>query len=262
MLALSCMAEYDRLAFLRRVQKEGRVKVALIPARSGSKRVPDKNIMQIGGKRLLEYSIDAALACDDIDDVYVSTDSEEYAKIAFAAGSKTILRPSYLATDVSTDLAVIKHFLEKMGDKAASIEQIIFLRPTTPLRKASVLELAMNDFDFWLNKSFPGPSSLRSVEEMSESAYKCFEICDNHRLKGISGYSCDDASMPNQIYRKTYKANGYIDIIRPDIIEHGKLWGDSVMAFKTDPVTEIDTMRELQLLQWEIQHGGGWDVHK
>lgn len=131
---------------------------------------------------------------------------------------------------------------------------LIYLRPTTPFRCDEILESAIQ-----LIASNTAITSLRSVELMPESAYKCFELTD-HILQPITG-SMYQANLPNQLVTPTYKGNGYVDIVRPAyVIEHHDLWGPACYGYITDPVIEIDTPDELEYARWYAEGGrGGWD---
>jgi pseudaminic acid cytidylyltransferase len=85
---------------------------ALIPARGGSKRLPRKNILDLGGKPMLAYPIEAALACGFFDRVYVSTEDAEIAEVAERHGAVVITRPPEIAADRSTVVQVCLHALE------------------------------------------------------------------------------------------------------------------------------------------------------
>ena len=87
--------------------------LAVIPARSGSKSVKDKNIRPLGGRPLMAWSIKAALACKKIDQVMVSTDSEKYAQLAKFYGAEIITRPAVLAADDTPMIPVLQHVLQK-----------------------------------------------------------------------------------------------------------------------------------------------------
>ena len=217
---------------------------ALIPARSGSKRVPHKNIRLLNNKPLLTYSIRTALACPSIDRVVVSTNDSEYKKIAMASGADVITRPEEYCMDTSTDYAVVKHFLERNIDP---LKGIVYLRPTTPIRKVEVVEDAISSF---LNSCH---SSLRSVEEMSESAYKCFEISKLNNLKGICCTPLEYTNKPNQQCTKTYKPNGYVDIIDPAIASVFTLFGKNIMGYVTERVTEVDTEEDFEYLEYQLR---------
>ena len=92
--------------------------VALIPARSGSKGVIDKNIKQLNGKPLIKHSIDDALKCKNISDVYISTDSEDYADLAIKSGAKApFLRPKEISGDTATDFECFRHFIDFLKKK-------------------------------------------------------------------------------------------------------------------------------------------------
>lgn len=219
--------------------------IAIIGARSGSKSILDKNIQDLGGKPLLAWSIETAKRIKSIREVIVSTDSRQYAEIAAAHGAEAIFRPSEFAQDDSPDFGWINHLFERIADLCN--ETLIFLRPTTPLREPSVVLEAIAYFG-----TKPKATSLRSVHEMAESAYKCVQIDGNGCLVFISP-STLDFNAPRQLYPKTYQPNGYIDILRgPHILIHHNLYGERILAFETPKVTEVDSPEELEYLRWQI----------
>jgi len=222
---------------------------ALVTARSGSKGVPDKNLRQIGNHSLLEWSIKSALKSSEVTKVFLSTDSPEYAKLGESFGAIVpFLRPEELASDTAVDLDVIKHFLTEIKE---SPDAIVHIRPTTPLRNPQVINYAVIKFMKLKNEI----TSLRSVHEMSESAYKTFEVSDQGLLKPIASVADGDkANLPRQAFPKTYQANGYVDILNPEfILKEHKLHGDKIFAFKTPVVTEVDSLTDLEYLNWEVQ---------
>lgn len=133
---------------------------ALIPARSASKGLPGKNIKPLLGRPLIAYSIEAALACPDIDTVYVSTDCPEIAKIAASFGATLLpLRPAELATDQAASAEVIRYFLDWHRDVHHTWpETLVLLQPTSPLRTATHLHEALQRY-----RLLPKGSSLTSV---------------------------------------------------------------------------------------------------
>jgi CMP-N,N'-diacetyllegionaminic acid synthase len=211
--------------------------IALIPARSGSKRIPGKNIRELGGKPLLVWSIDTAkalhLPC------YVSTNSRVIAEISKNNGAQVIHRPEELASDTATDYDVISHALSMVqGDMVG------YLRPTTPFRDyrrvwAAIKIMGHYDYD-----------SLRSVEEMPESAFKCFGIKDG-LLKPLTRRDVTD--FPNQKLPKTYHPNGCIDIIRRSVVERGTLWGNKRYGLVTPYEIELDTLEQWEFAEWKIE---------
>jgi N-acylneuraminate cytidylyltransferase len=119
--------------------------IAIIPARGGSKRIPEKNIQLFGGLPLLVHSIQYALANNEIiDDVYVSTDDDKIKKIALAYGAKVIDRPSALSGDFEPTVSSLKHVLESIDE---AIENVILLQPTNPLRPQNLLKDAFHSYE-------------------------------------------------------------------------------------------------------------------
>ena len=221
---------------------------ALVTARSGSKGVPDKNIKHIGGHSLLDWSIKSSLKSQSITQVYLSTDSQDYANIGKECGALVpFLRPKALASDTANDLDVIKHFLSVIDDKP---DALVHIRPTTPLRDPSILDKAIVMFFNKKNEL----TSLRSVHEMSESAYKSFEVNDKGFLATIGSVeSAEKANLPRQAFPKTYVANGYVDVLEPNyIFKENKIHGDKILAFQTPVVTEVDSIEDLEYLEWQI----------
>ncbi|TRX34841.1 acylneuraminate cytidylyltransferase family protein [Flavobacterium sp. ZT3R18] len=114
--------------------------IAIIPARGGSKRIPEKNIRLFGGVPLLVHSIQYALANSEIiDAIYVSTDDLTIKKIALAHGAKVIDRPASLSGDLQPTISALKHVLETIED---TVDNVILLQPTNPLRPQNLLKEA------------------------------------------------------------------------------------------------------------------------
>jgi CMP-N,N'-diacetyllegionaminic acid synthase len=225
--------------------------VAIIPARSGSKSVRDKNVKLLAGKPLLAYSIAVALQVKLVERIIVSTDSQRYANIAREYGAEVpFLRPAEISGDGSTAYDFIKHALDWMGaHEGHRPTYIVLLLPTTPLREVCYIESAI--------KTIIGDdkaTGLRSVHEMSETAYKTVEI-DGGYMKCIctGSFDVDAANLPRQRYPKTYHPNGYVDVIKSDyVIKNGKLFGDRVIAYITPRITEVDTIEDYVYLEYQV----------
>jgi CMP-N-acetylneuraminic acid synthetase len=113
----------------------------IIPARGGSKSIPRKNIITIGGKPLIVWSIEAAHAAQSISDVYVSTEDEEIASVAISAGAKIIWRPIELAGDETSSEDVLINALEHLADLEISLPEIfLFMQCTSPLTAAGDID--------------------------------------------------------------------------------------------------------------------------
>ncbi len=224
---------------------------AIIPARSGSKGVPDKNIRQLGGFSLIEWSIAACKKSRLIDEIYVSTDSREYQKHAIEKGAKVpFLRPKEISNDLSTDYEFIMHALNWFKENHKEPEIIALIRPTTPLRDPIFLDNA-----FKALSDCPKRTSLRSVHEMSESAYKTFEISNDKKLSCVFSKSVDidPSNNARQSFPKTYIGNGYIDLLKTKFIrKNNSLYGTNVLPFITPTTYEIDNEEDFNLIEYQL----------
>ena len=226
--------------------------VAVIPARSGSKGIKHKNIANVAGFPLIYYSIAAALQSSLIDEVYVSTDSSQYAEIAIKYGAKApFLRPQEIAQDKSSDLDCMLHFLDwHKNNKNFLPEYIVHLRPTTPIRNSKLIDLAIEKI-----LSAQNATALRSVHEMSETAYKSVEIEDNIlKTAFFKDNVLDKVNEPRQNFPVTYSPNGYVDILKTDfIINNNSIHGSHVVPFITEPAIEIDNKFDFFHLEFAIK---------
>ena len=203
----------------------------LIPARLGSKRIPQKNIKLLGNKPLIAWSIQTALECNLIP--IVSSESQEILDVARQYHAEILKRPMSLSRDIVGDYPIIKHFWEYYP-----ADITIYLRPTTPFRKKEYIFKALKAI-----KADKLTTSLRSVELMSESAFKAFIRGNRGILSAFHG-SFRDANRPDQSNRQTYKGNGYVDIIKGCQAFTGDLWGKRCFGFKTPAVIELDTKED------------------
>jgi len=225
--------------------------VALIPARSGSKGVPNKNVFPLCDIPLIAYSIVAALKSELIDRVIVSTDSEAYANIARHYGAEVpFLRPANISGDKATDTQFFDHAIDWFKVNEGHVPAYFaHLRPTTPLRNPAVIDQAIRTF---IDSDF---TALRSCHKMSESSYKTFEIEDN-KLKCLcgGGFNIENANLGRQTYPLTYDANGYIDVVRSELIQSQSIvHGDKVQAFVTERAYEIDEPNDIDFVEFIVK---------
>jgi CMP-N,N'-diacetyllegionaminic acid synthase len=225
--------------------------VALIPARAGSKGVPNKNVRLLGGHSLLAWSIAACLKSSTIDRVIVSTDSAEYAALATKLGAEApFLRPEAISGDRSTDYDFIVHALDWLGAEEGEPDYLVHIRPTTPLRAPQLIDEAVKVF-----MGAPYATALRSVHEMPESAYKTFEMAAGGQLKrlGADNTALDSANNARQQFPSTYQANGYVDVLSTAFIRKaGLMHGDHVIPFVTSSVVEVDTEDDFAHLEFQL----------
>lgn len=232
---------------------------AIIPARSGSKGIPSKNVKQLGAHPLIAYSILAALKTPGIDRVIVSTDSPEYADIAKNYGAEApFLRPADISGDKASDLECMLHALEFFKSNDGEIpSHLVHLRPTTPLRSPKVLSQALTGF-LSSESRVQEYTALRSAHEMPETAYKCLEVDPaSGCLVTVfeKNFDIEKSNVSRHLFPKTFSANGYIDILNTKtLLDRGRIHGDKVQAFITPHVTEIDTIEEFRLLEYQLAH--------
>ena len=223
--------------------------IAVIPARSGSKSIKDKNIKILKGKPLMAWSIKTCLKSKLIDKVVVSTDSKKYAIIAKKYGAhEVIYRPKNISKDNSTDYEAILHVINNL--RYSNYDFIAHIRPTTPQRDVSEIDRAIKIF------SMTRYNSLRSIHQMSETAYKSFEIYRKKQLKPIANlkFSLDSLNKPRQEFKNTYVANGVIDIYRKKfIMQNKKLFGKKVMAYITKRTEEVDTLEQFKYINYLLK---------
>jgi len=222
--------------------------VAVIPARSGSKSVVDKNIKLLGGHPLIAYSIAAAKLTNGIDRVIVSTDSAEYASIAREYGAEVpFLRPPKISGDNSTDYEWVKHVLDWMQNEEDFVPSyIVHLRPTTPLREIEVIDYAIE----YMMKNIKA-TALRSAHKTHLTPYKMFKL-NGEYMKPFLNYEGvkEFYNLPRQFFEDVYIPNGYIDIIKPSVFMNtGLLHGDRIKLWETDVIPDIDTVADFNFAE-------------
>ena len=222
--------------------------LAIIPARSGSKGILHKNIRLLGKHPLFSYSIGAASICKNIDRVIVSTDDEEIAKVSLKYGAEVpFLRPANLSRDTSTDNEFFAHAFEWLKLNEHYIpDLVVHLRPTTPLRNIGVIENAVT----FMQKN-NSATSLRSACKTHLTPYKMFRKNKGYMVPFLSYESVEEFyNLPRQHFEDTFIPNGYVDIIRPEILTQTKLLhGSKIKLWETPEVPDIDTEYEISLAE-------------
>lgn len=218
--------------------------LALIPARGGSKSIPEKNIKQFAGKPLINHSIDVALSSEKITRVIVSTDCQEIADISLQAGAEVpFLRPHHLAQDDTLDYPVFEHCLKWLEEKDNYMpDLIVHLRPTSPLRTTKMIEDAI---DILVADS--SIDSVRAVCEPSQNPFKMWTISHAGILVPLvdSGIS-EQYNQPRQKLPKIYWQNGYIDVMRREtILKKRSMTGDKIKPLIIDNDSLIDIDNEV-----------------
>ena len=151
--------------------------IAIIPARSGSKGLKDKNIRDLNGKPLLAYTVEAAVSSGLFDTVHVSTDSQEYADIAsFYGADEPFLRDRQNAGDASSSWDAVREVLRKYRGLHKAFETCVLLQPTSPMRNAQDITEAFRLYQQ------TNALSLTSVTEVDHPVQWCFRLEENHSI--------------------------------------------------------------------------------
>ena len=174
--------------------------LGIIPARSGSKDLPRKNILPLAGKPLIVWTIEAADGSKYIDRCIVSTDCEEIAKVAEKYGGDVpFMRPVELATDEATSESVILHAIDALPQK---YDMVVLLQPTSPLRTSENIDKAL---DFMLEKKAPAIVSVVKTEHPPEWSVR---VGNNLKMSELAMKL--ERGKRRQDYPPTYHLNGAI----------------------------------------------------
>ena len=213
--------------------------LAVIPARKGSKELINKNITPLANKPLIQYTIDAALACNFFDRVVVTTDSYEIASMVEARCS-VIIRPDKLGLDNVTLLPVIQHALETCEKRyQKQFDTIYTLQPTSPLRSAEDIKKAHDIFE--KRKA----DSLISVEEKRRSLWSL----DNGEIVELY-----QPEVNRQQAIPFYLGNGAIFITKKKILLDGKRIGGKIAIYVMDERSSVDihSAEDMRLAEWYL----------
>lgn len=227
--------------------------LGVIPARGGSKSIPNKNVADLNGKPLIAYAIDGAKNSHFLDDFIVSTDSEEIASIARAYGANVpFIRPANLSTDDADSLGVMLHALQFMEDQRGEpYDAVVMLQPTTPFRKASWIDEALRR----LNES--NLDSIVSVVDVGANhPYRMYSLDqDNELVPFVDGV--DDPMMPRQKLPPVYIRSGDIYATRRRcLVEQMSLIGAESGGLIIDPEFAVNIDEPIDLEIARLKNAG------
>jgi len=222
--------------------------LAIIPARGGSKGIPNKNIMSICGKPLIAYTIEAGKKSKYIDEIIVSTESDVIKVIAQQYGAKVpFLRPKQLSNDSAKSIDVVMHAIDFYKSNNTNFDYIILLQPTSPLRTFEHLDKAIEKI-IECNKT-----SLVSVCEVKENPILMRSI-ENEKLKEIISF--EGTNLRRQDLPTFYMFNGALYINSNDMLVHKKKFVDeNTIPYVMDKESsvDIDTMLDARLVELIIK---------
>lgn len=218
---------------------------AIIPARGGSKGIPRKNVKLFQGKPLIVHTIEQAKSSSYVARVVVSTDDNEIADVARAAGAEVpFMRPAHLSQDMSTDLEFMQHATQWFQDNEGIVPQAwLHLRPTYPQRKVEHINKAC---EMW---QLCECDSLRSVVPTEHSVFKSYTVDKDGNLNPIFSQLGDirePFNMPRQMLPQSFQHNGCIDIVTVETIRSGSMSGTNIKAFVMDASETYDLDTEAQ----------------
>lgn len=209
-------------------------KIAIIPARSGSKGLKDKNIKKMDGRPLMAYTIKAAIESNIFDCVHVATDSEEYGRIARQYGAEVpFYRSQESATDKASTWELVEEVLEKYKELNRYFNSIVVLQPTSPLRKKEHIQQAMELFE-------------------QKDANTVIGVCEAEHVPIWSNILNSDGNMrgfikpefigkSRQELPSFYRINGAIYIIRPEVLlKLEELYDNKCYAYIMDKYSSVD----------------------
>ena len=230
--------------------------IAIIPARAGSKSILDKNIASLSNHPLIAFSVAAAKLSTEIDRVIVSTDSEQYAKLAIKYGAEVpFIRPREFATDSSTDRDFLLHAMEWFDEyELQTPEYWVHLRPTTPLRDPVLIDKAIKTI-----QQEKGATSLRSGYKAPESPFKWFRKDSSGFFRGLlaEDNNSEFYNLPKEAFKDVYIPDGYVDVVRRShIMLNDTIHGERMIGFESPVCTEVDSVEEFKYIQYQISKKG------
>ncbi len=210
--------------------------IGIITARGGSKSIPRKNIIDLGGKPVLAYSIEAALK-SQLDDVILSTEDEEIAEVGRKYGVKVpFMRPQELSHDDTPHVPVLIHaLLEYEKISSEHYDYILTIQPTSPLRISAdinnAIEIARNH----------KPDCVVSLEKFTDlSIEKLKYLVDDGRVVSAVEEEKKLEGLPRQKRRPLYRRNGAIYLTKRKVLLGGSVYGDRVLGFEMPSERSVD----------------------
>ena len=224
--------------------------VALIPARSGSERVPHKNVRPLAGHPLLAYAVKAAHTAGVFQRTYVVTDSDEYADVAKHYGARVLMRPRSTATSTSPDISWVSWTIQQIEREGVAVDLFAIVRPTSPFRTGEDLAAAVRTLI-----ADPGADSIRGVKKVSEHPLKCWCVGTQLmsplfplHINGTPAHSSQTASLP-----PVHIQDGSIDVSWARVVRgEGQISGERMLPWLSSDANSIDVNTEQDWLLAEL----------
>ena len=219
---------------------EGKKILAIIPARGGSKGIPHKNIINLCGKPLIAYTIEAAQKSMYVDTVLVSTDDIEIQRISEQYGAMVpFLRDAMIATDKATTISVVVDAVQRLSMNGENYDVVILLQPTSPLRTTEEIDVAV---DVFFQNDMQGVVSVNAVE----TSPFLLRTIEGHRLQRIISES---STIRRQDMPTYYEVNGAIYINHIREIDENLSFNDNPIPYimNREHSVDIDTWDDLEM---------------
>jgi CMP-N-acetylneuraminic acid synthetase len=215
--------------------------ISIIPARGGSKGLPGKNIIDLAGKPLIAWTIEASLKSKYITKTIVSSDDDKILEVSRQFSSEILKRPDELALDTTPSEPVIEHVLNSIVD-IEKYDYLILLQPTSPLRDEKDIDSAI---ELLIEKK---ATALISTKQIDNKILKAFKNDENGYLEGIANNKYP--FMRRQDLPKVFMPNGAIYIVSiKEFLKTKKLFTDETISFEMseEKSFDIDTLEDLKI---------------
>ncbi|WP_426994186.1 acylneuraminate cytidylyltransferase family protein [Methylomonas sp. CM2] len=204
--------------------------VAFIPARSGSKRVPNKNVLELAGHPMLAYSVRAAIDSGVFDAVICATDSEQYAAVARHYGAEVpFLRDAAISGDKSPDIEWVVWMLEQLNQQGRTFDAFSILRPTSPFRLPDTIRRAWETF-----VADPRADSLRAIEKCKQHPGKMW-VVRGQRMLPLMPFSNGDTPWHSSQYAalpEVYAQDASLELAWTRVpLEQHSIAGEAIIPF-------------------------------
>ena len=224
--------------------------IAIIPARSGSKGLPDKNIRELAGKPLIAYTIEAALESGMFDTVMVSTDSSRYAEIAKKYGAEVpFFRSKETSSDTASSWDTVREVLDKYREAGKAFDTLMLLQPTSPLRTAQNIKEAYEE----MNRK--EANAIVSLCEMEYPPQQCNVLPEDLSLDRFVQTS--SKGKRRQEMETYYRFNGALYLVKVEAFrKNADIYSDRCFAYLMSRKNSVDIDEELDFLyaEWIVKN--------
>lgn len=203
--------------------------LGIVPARAGSKGLPGKNMLDLGGRPLLQHTLEAATGSTRLDRILVTSDDEAALVLSEELGVPSVRRPAELATDDAPVLGAVLHAVDSIG---AGVENVVLLQPTSPLRDARDVDAAVDAFES------SGRATLVSVDPVSQHPCEVVRVVEGRLVRAVEW---PEGATGRQALPEFFYVNGAIYIARVDRLRAtGAFQDEDSAVYVMEPSHSVD----------------------